>query len=147
MQPGEEFVAVLKEVNEEFQREDYCPACWEASPQNGGDLLGVWQSRVPEPREKKKLFIDDDLLVNFFHRLAGADGASRINLRFVLTLVLMRKKLLVYDRMDKLPDGTEVWKMHLKGSQEIHEVTNPRLDDEKIAEVSGNLSEILEGQL
>ena len=150
LSPGEEIIAVLKESSEEdeFLREDFCDSCWGArQPELAAGALGVWRCRIPRPQEKKKVFIDDDLLVNLFQRLSTADSQSGVNLRFVLALVLMRKKLLVYDRMERLDGDQEIWKMHFNGGDEVHDVVNPRLDEAKISEVSGQLGQILEGQL
>ncbi len=146
---GEEVVAVLRECGEEFKREDHCAACYNpAEPLPSADeIVGVWHTQVPEPQQKKKLFVDNELLANFFHRLEDADEPARINFRFVLALVLMRKKLLVYDGVEKQPDGQEIWKMHFKGNDTVHKVIDPKMDETKIAEVSQNLGEILEGEL
>ena len=108
-------------------------------------MVGTWRTRIPRPKEKKKLFVDDELLVNFFERLEGALPPEKVNFRFALALILMRKKLLIYDGSNKLPDGREVWAMHLKGGPAC-EVLDPRLDEEKIAQVSQQLDEILEGE-
>lgn len=145
--PGQEFVATLKETAEDFFREDYCAACFPGEEAMGGDIVGVWRSHVPQPQEKKKLFVDNDLLVHFFHRLEEAREPAKINFRFVLALVLMRKKLLIYDGREKLADGSEAWKMHLKGGGRVQKVIDPKMDEEKIAQTSQHLGEILEGEL
>lgn len=150
LSPGEEFIATLKEAGDELLREDYCPACWSGRPADSDedpDLLGTWQTRTPQPKEKKKLFIDDELLVNFFERLAGAESSVKISLRYVLALVLMRKRLLIYDGTERLDDGAEIWKMHLKGSDKTHSVIDPKMDAEQVAEVSRQLGQIMEGEL
>jgi hypothetical protein len=146
---GEEFMAVLKETPEQLCREDYCLKCWSAEGIEGAaaSALGTWKTRIPQPREKKRLFVDDDLLVNFLERLSDADAPAKIAFRYVLALVLMRKKLLVYDRTEKLDDGSEVWKMHLKGDGRQYSVIDPKLDEDGIAEVSRQLGQILEGEL
>ena len=146
--PGEELVATVAEGDDELRRQDYCLACWEAeSRDDSPDLLGVWRTRMPALKQKKKLLVDDELLVNFFQRLEGTDAAGKINFRFVLALVLMRKKLLVYDRAEKRDDGTELWTMHLKGEAAGYAVIDPHMDEEKIAAVSRQLGEIMEGEL
>ncbi len=148
MPSGSELVALLRELAEDFQREDYCVACGtEIQAATGADVVGVWRSRVPAPQEKKKLFIDNDLLVNFFERLEGTEEPAKINFRFVLALVLMRKKLLAYDGRSKLPDGREKWKMHFRGTEQAAEVIDPHLDETMIAQTSEHLGEILEGEL
>lgn len=147
--PGEELVATVVEADEQLERRDYCPACWEVvrAERDEADLFGLWRTRIPMPQEKKKLFVDDDLLVNFFERLDGSEDASRLSFRFVLALILMRKKVLVYDRSVKDEAGRDVWRMHLRGDERPHEVIDPQMDDEKIADVSRRLGEILEGEL
>jgi len=150
LQPDEDFVATITEGEEGFAREDFCTSCWDSkaqSEQAAAGRFGIWRSRVPQPQEKKKLFVDDELLVNFFERLADAEDEAKISFRFVLALVLMRKKLLVYDRADKGTDDRDVWTMHFKGSDAKHHVIDPNLDEDRIAEVSQNLGEILEGEL
>ena len=49
--------------------------------------------------------------------------------------------------MEKTSDGGETWEMHFKGSDAKHRVVNPKMDEDKIAQVSQNLGEILEGEI
>jgi hypothetical protein len=147
MPPGEEFTASLRTSGEDFVREDFCAACWNPQRESAADCVGVWKSRVPQPQEKKKLFLDNDLLVNFFERLSDAKEPARISLRFVLSLILMRKKLLSYEGTHKLPDGQDAWIMRFKGQEATHDVIDPHMDEAKIAEVSSHLGEVLEGEL
>jgi hypothetical protein len=148
LEPGQEFMATVREVDEGFCREDYCLPCWE-SRQDGdaGERFGVWRARVPQPQEKRKLLVDDPLIINFFERLDGAEAPVKIAYRFVLALVLMRKKLLVYDGMKRTDDGREIWRMRFKGTQDTHEVVDPHMDEDRIAEVSGQLGDIMQGDL
>ncbi len=146
-EPDEEYMAVLTEPAEGFQRHDWCLDCWEkADPASLPDLIGTWHTRMPRPREKKKLFVDDALLVNFFERLEGAEEQAKQNFRFVLALILMRKRLLTYERSVKDDQGRELWSLKLRGGRQC-ELYNPQLDDERIAEVNEQLSQILEGEL
>ncbi|NQU76543.1 MAG: hypothetical protein HQ546_09555 [Planctomycetes bacterium] len=148
LQENDQFMAVLVEDGQDFQRQDWCLPCWQSADIGGiANVFGHWQTRVPRRQAEKKTFIDDEMLINFFQRLQGSTAPARVNLRFVLTLVLMRKKLLVYERAVKDAEGNETWTMRLKSDGELHEVIDPRLDEEKIAELSGQLSEILQGHL
>jgi hypothetical protein len=142
--------AAPEEPEDQFARQDYCAACWAQAAERTGtspSLFGVWRSRVPEAREKRKTFVDDELLVNFFERLEGSDEPAKVQFRFVLALILMRKRVLVYDRMDRPADGQEVWTMHLKGSESHCQVVDPHLEEDRITEVSQQLGSILEGEL
>lgn len=147
MEPDEEFVATVVDSGGELHREDYCLGCYEASrARPAGETFGMWRTRVPRPQEMKRMFVDDALLMNFFERLGGAKEPAKVQLRFVLTLVLMRKKLLRYEG-SRREDGREVWKVTLRGRDRTHEVVDPHMDEEKIAEVSEQLGQILEADL
>ncbi len=145
---GMELVATVREVAEELRREDFCTDCWTARPHQDADaLVGLWRVRVPPPMEKKKLLIDDELLLELFERLEQADTAVKRDLRFVLALILMRKKLLIYDRAEPGDSGQETWVLHRRGSEHPLKVVNPRLDEARITELNTQLGQILEGQL
>lgn len=147
LEPKEEFVATVREVGEELTREDFCLACWEGHDhKEGQDIFGVWHAHIPQPQEKKKILVNDEVIITFFERLEAADDPVKLGFRYVLALVLMRKKLLVYDRMERR-EGQEIWLMRFRGSDKVHRVVDPRLDEEKIAEVSQSLGAIMEGQL
>jgi hypothetical protein len=145
---GSEIVAIARMSEGEIVREDYHVPCWvdplDREASKNLDILGVWRTTIPEKEAKKKLLVDDGLLINFFERLAGQEQPDRINFRFVLALILMRKKLLNYEGMDK-KEGRDVWKMRFKNETDIHEVIDPGMDEEKIASVSASLGEIMEG--
>jgi len=145
---GTDIVAVVREREGEFVREDFCPGCWQTREQTPDpDRYGIWRTHVPMPQEKKKLLVDDPLLINFFQRLADAEDPVKIGFRFVLALVLMRKKLLIYDGSTTADDGRDVWKMHFKATGEEHQVIDPKFDEDKIAQVSQSLGEIIEADL
>jgi hypothetical protein len=149
-EPGDDLVATVRDGEEELQRLDYCLPCWESSDQPDQPeqrLLGVWRTRLPQPREKKKLFVDDEVLVSFFQRLEDAEEDSRVAFRFVIALVLMRKKKLAYESSKTDDQGRDRWTMRLRGTDKTYEVIDPHLDEQRIAEVSDQLGQILEAEL
>jgi hypothetical protein len=90
--------------------------------------------------------VDDELLVNFFLRLADEREPTRIHFRFVLALILMRKRLLKYEETDR-NDSREVWCMRLVRDKSLHRVENPQLNEEQIERVSRELGVILHGDM
>jgi hypothetical protein len=146
--PGEEVMALARMTGEEILREDYSLAAWgeidTAALSADPDVLGIWRTRRPQPEEKKKLLIDDNLILQFFERLTGTDDPNRLNFRYVLCLILMRKRLLSYEGMERREDGTEVWQMRRRGEGSMHEVIDPKLDEDKIATVSQQLGDIMQ---
>ena len=142
---GEEFVAALIDGGEELRREDYCGPCWEArSAEGGGECFSIWRCRVPEPEKPRRQLVGNAALMELFDKLEAAVEPAKLNFRFVLGLMLMRKKLLIYDRSCRDADGGEVWTMHWKGQDAPLRVVNPQLDDQKIAQVAEQLGAIFE---
>lgn len=149
IEPNQEFVALVRMAGEELTREDYSLAAWaEIEPENpaeADDVLGVWRTHMPAAEEKKKLLVDDSVLLNFFERLEGTDDPARIDFRYVLTLILMRKRYLSYEGSATNPDGTETWTMRRRGTDNHYQVTDPKLSTDRITEVSASLGAIMEG--
>lgn len=138
--PGEKLLAALRETPAALERLDICPACWESFDKAG--LLGYWQTVMPAATARKKLFVDDDVLCELFERLADTEELAKIQFRFVLGLILMRKRRLVYEG-SRIDDGRETWIVRPRGREEKLEMLNPRLEESQIADVGNQLSEIL----
>lgn len=141
LEPAEQFYAVLFETPEGFERRDYGLDSWEGPPSG---FFSFWKSRVPETREKKQLFIDGDALTHLFVRLGDCREEVKKHFRFVLGLILMRKRLLKYQQTSHRGDS-EYWQMQIVRDQSMHEVLNPRMTDEQIEKVSRELGAILHG--
>jgi hypothetical protein len=141
LEEGEEFYTVLFEEGDSFRREDYSAAAWSGPPEGA---FCFFRGHVPVKEKRRKLLVDDDVLVNFFVRLADETAPVRVQFRFVLALILMRKRRLKYASSDVV-DGVEVWTMTTPRDQTVHPVVNPRLTDDQIEGVSRELSAILHG--
>ncbi len=139
---GEEHYTVLFEEGDSFRRADYALAAWNGPPDGA---YCFFKTRVPVREPKKQgLLVDNDMLVNFFARLAQETTPVRLQFRFVLALILMRKRLLRYEQTVH-DQGQEYWQMSLVREQSPHRVLNPHLTDEQIVGVSGQLGAILRG--
>jgi hypothetical protein len=161
-----------------FVRVDFCQGCWDQgrrpeqlSPEALGlvepgiqaklAMFSFWKTTVPMPQQKKKLLVDDTVLVDVFQRMEGKTEPQEVRFRFVLALILMRKRLLKYECTEEAEvppapaegapaaKAPEVWRMLPKATEPgggwgaaVH-VVNPHLNAEQIAEVSQQLSAIL----
>jgi hypothetical protein len=140
IEPGEKFFTALRDGPDRLQRIDVAPEHWAAVDKS--DLLGFWQTVMPHPEQTKKMFVDDAILTERFERLGDATEESKLNFRFVLGLILMRKRIVTYEGT-QVVDGKEVWSMKLRGRDTPLELVNPHLGEEQVAEVSRQLTEIL----
>jgi hypothetical protein len=139
-QIGEEYYAALVETEEGFQRQDFSSEYWNDA---NLDIYCFWKTRMQNPERKKKIFIDDQMLMSFFDRLAEESDPEKINFRFVLTLILMRKRKLKYDGC-KVEDGLEKWTMKVTGQDRIEIVINPHLTEDQIEGLTSQMGQILQ---
>ena len=141
LEPGEEYYAALVDKKTCFERLDYSVEYWNA---HKPEVFSFWKTTVAAVNEKKNLFVDDSVLTNFFERLESEQESVKINFRFVLALILMRKRILKYEQTKRNGDR-EVWRVRQTGSKETHDVINPQLSEEEIEQVSAQLGSILRG--
>lgn len=138
-----------------WQRLNFCPECWNSGkrPTAPVEMFSFWKTLVPESQKKAKTFVDDTVLLDLFNRLADREDVLDLRFRFVLALLLMRKRLLKYEGTSPLPEPLktkyaaltplpEAWNMTLRGGIAVI-VLNPHLTAEQIGEVSQQLSGIL----
>ncbi len=143
IEPGEEYYGALVEVEQGLQRRDFCCEFWEREkPQ----AYCFWKTKLAPPNEKKELFISDDMLVAFFERLANETEPEKVSFRFVLALVLMRKRRLKYDST-KMEDGREIWRLRMTGDKDLVDVVNPHLDEDQIEQLTSQIGQILQADL
>jgi hypothetical protein len=141
---GEKYCAAIRETTAGIERLDVSAKCWPDVEKNG--LLAFWQTVMPKADEKKKIFVDDEVLCSLFERLADAVEPAKISFRFVLGLILMRKRLVIYDAT-RHDAGCDVWVVRLKGKTEEMDLLDPKLDEQQMAEVSQQLGQILNENL
>ena len=177
--PGDTYYATLVELTQEqlaqmsaadrsknalgLRRLDVSAPAWEQG-QRPENLFGYWKTIVAQPNQKKKMFVDDSVLLNLLERLAQATEPERIAFRHVLALILLRKKLLRYDGIEKRDDPDQDgpvqdwWQFTPKLDPakgplgKWHEgntlsVLDPRLDDSQIEQVTAQLTQVLDGEL
>ena len=140
---GEEYFAALVETEGGLERRDFSAEFWQSS---APEVYCYWRTKLPDPQQKKQLFVDDDMLMAFFERLERESEQEKMNFRFVIMLVLMRKRRLKYDSTITR-DGAEVWRLRVVGADQFVEVTNPHLDEEQIQQLSAQIGEILQVEL
>jgi hypothetical protein len=140
IEPGMKFFAALRDTPTGLQRIDVLPEHWDSIEKPG--LLGFWHTTMPRPEHKKKIFVDDAILTELFERLGDATEEAKLNFRFVLGLILMRKRILAYEG-SRNDEGREVWSMKMRGREQPLDLLNPHLGEEQVADVSRQLTEIL----
>jgi hypothetical protein len=143
---GEEYLGALVETDQGLARRDFCADYWQSKKP---DVFCYWKTKLPYPDQKKQRFVDDEMLMAFFERLENETEQEKINFRFVLALVLMRKRRLKYDTT-RIEEGKEIWRLRIVGDKSAErriEVINPHLDEGQIEQLSSQIGQILQMEL
>lgn len=92
--PGDWCYSVLIEEGGEQVRRDYSENAWDGPPE---DAIGVWRRRVPEAEQVRAKPLDTEALWRFFLDLCDQANPIQETFRYVVALLLLRKKRLVMD--------------------------------------------------
>jgi hypothetical protein len=141
-EPGTVFNAYLYETSSGYERRDFCLRC--ALPAEP-EPIGFWRTRRPQPTARKTAPFDREAVFAFFQRLQAADSAGQLQFRFVLALLLWRKKVLKFDDTVHGDNG-EVWRFTQPQTHETYNVARPELDEAEIERLSNQLEQLLAGQ-
>ena len=115
-------------------------------------MFSFWRTTVPRSDAAPRLLVDDAVLMDIFERLAADDRPQRIAFRFVLALILMRKKMLKFTGR-KTEGAVERWLLQPRASASDQqagppiEVINPNLADDGVRDLIDQLSEVLQSEL
>ncbi len=142
-QENETYCSALYDKGTEFERLDFCVDCWSGETP---EMFSFWQTRVPPKAEKKKLLVDDEVIMDFFVRLQDATDELKVNFRYILALVLMRKKRLKFKDVRRT-DDREFLVLDLPRNGGTYEVLNPDLTEDKISQVTEEIGKILNVQI
>lgn len=154
LSPGEPIVATLcdapagDESGHEFVRRDFSIDSWN-SGRRPESLVCFWRTVAPEPDQRRRMLVDDDTMVELFDRLEGDDRAQRVAYRWLICLILLRKRLLRQVRIDREGD-TEWWLVQKRGMDDTVapiRVLNPRIRDEDLQELAEHLGEVMQSEL
>jgi hypothetical protein len=146
LRPGERYFTALLEEGETFVRQDFSEEAWQGPP---AAAFSFWTGRVPTATEPNKPRFDDDLLEECFLRLEpqaeGNEPATtpeKINFRYVVALLLIRRKRFRFERT-LLDGGIEKLEIAHARTGEKHFVVNPQLTDEEMNQVQEEVFRVL----
>jgi len=88
----------LYEENDSFIRRDFCLGCW--SEQLSEASFSHWRTKH-SVEKKVNPFVDDEVIFAFFEKLSEETEGHKTDFRYVLSLMLMRKRWLKLTGIDR----------------------------------------------
>jgi hypothetical protein len=146
--PAEEYVSAVFEVPTSpehphgMARMDFCQQHW---PANRPEYLAFWMTRAPVPEvpAKRPLVIDDARLLDVFFRLKDIEDPAKLDLRYVVGLMLIRRRRLKVEGTRRRGDHSFML-VRKSRDKEIHELLDRPLSDEAIAAVSREIGSLMD---
>lgn len=133
---GELCWSVLVEREGRLVRQDYSQAGWTGPPP---DAIGHWSCLVPEtPEVSKPRLMDADSLFDYFQQLEESPNVIQRQYRYVLALLLLRKRRLTLDEVIDV-DGQPAMRLVGTCGEGPYEVSEEHLSEDQIRSLQEQL--------
>lgn len=140
LKPGEKYFGVLAFDGDRLVRRDFSPEGWTGPP---AGAFGHWAGRVPANADaSRRLPIDDEMLLECFRRLSGEPEAAQQQFRYVVSLLLMRRKRFRFEDVVKNDGGDTLILRDARTGERI-EVADPGLNDEQMSSMERDVYQML----
>ncbi len=139
--PEEEvYLSALYDEDNTFVRKDFCVECWDKK--DGENLFSYWKTKIPKKPEVVEKYARIDVFYDLFNKLENETDLSRINFRYVLSLYLMRKKVLKLINTRK-SDDNEYLVLHNAKEDNDTEVLKPQLSKKEVLAVTDEIGKLV----
>lgn len=138
LQPGDYFYSVIINDGDEYQRVDISDAAWKGPPD---DCVGWWRTQVPTLATLRMKWAPNDVMVHYFESLA--DDPAKRDTRFILSLLMLRRRLFSQREIETNPDGSEEIIYDCSRNNKEYRVTVVELSENRMEQVQNELAELL----
>jgi len=136
---GEVCYSVLVPEGAAVVRRDYAAEAWPGPP---AGALGWWQTTIVDPQAGRLHWAPSDVMLNYFERLLDDPAAE--DARYVLALLLVRRRVLRVEEYEKDAAGRETLVLHCGRNDATYRVTEAMPTPERAAAIQQQLAELLQ---
>ncbi len=139
--PEEEiYLSALYDVNNTFVRKDFCIEC--CDKKDDENIFSYWKTKISKKPEKVERYAKIDVFYDLFNKLENEKDLSRVNFRYVLSLYLLRKKVLKLITTRKSSDSEYLVLHNVKEGTDT-EVLKPQLSKEEVLAVTDEIGKLV----
>jgi hypothetical protein len=138
LRPGEAFYSTLAAEGATVVRRDYSLEAWQGPPEG---ILGWWKSRMPERNSKRLHWAPNDVMLELLESLA--DQEDRQDLRYVLALLLIRRRVVRKEETETDEQSREVSVLYCPRRETTYRVVTVLPTDARAQEIQQELSRLL----
>ena len=137
--PGETFYSVLMPQGADVVRVDYSEDGWSGAPEGA---LGWWKSQMPDAAGNRKAALaPGEVVLQYFEQLENDE--ARQDLRYVLALLMIRRRIMRLDDTQTDEQGQETLVLHCPRNEADYRTPVVVPDDARAAEIQDELSRLL----
>ena len=152
---GEAYIAALVEVpatdssEPTLARMDFALEAWAAGarPAPPAALIGFWRSEVPERGKPKSPLAEASEIGELFEHLSEATDPRRLAFRYLLALILVRKRRLVVEGSRRDGEGRSYLLVRWRGAEHkddpLMDVLDPALDETSVEAMAEELEAVM----
>jgi hypothetical protein len=138
LKPGEVYYSTLVSEGARVLRHDYAAEAWQGPPEG---IVGWWKSVVPHREGKRMHWAPNDVMLELLEELEGQDDKQ--DMRYVLSLLLVRRRVLRLEEMEQDPSGGEKSILYCPKREKNYEVQTVTPDDARAAAIQEELARLL----
>lgn len=136
--PGEAFYSVLIAAGPDLVRQDFSVDAWQGPPEGA---VGWWRSQMPGPNDRRMHWAPNDVMLDFFEQLA--DQPDKQDMRYVLALLLTRRRVFRAEESEVDPEGRELLVLYCPRREITYKVPAVVPDESRINAIQEELAKLL----
>jgi hypothetical protein len=138
LREGEEFYSILAAEKGQVHRHDYAAESWAGAPDTA---LAWWKSRMPTREAKRGQLAPNEVLLQLFAELEGIAGKA--DMRYVLALLLVRRRVLREEEVQRDEGGHEVMMLYSPRDENTFQVEVVTPGERRTNEIQAELAKLL----
>jgi hypothetical protein len=138
IKPGETFYSTLVMEGARIVRQDFAADAWRGPPQG---VLGWWKSQVPTESSRKIHWAPNDVMLELLEQWES--DPAKLDSRYVLSLLLIRRRVLRLEETERNEAGQEVAVLYCPRRETTYRVITSVPDDQRAAEIQNELGRLL----
>ena len=141
LKPGDSFYSVLVRDGASVSRQDVIADAWDGPPD---DCLAWWKSEVPDPKSKKTHWAPHDVMLHYFAELQDqADRPDQADVRYVLTLLMIRRRIFRLEETETDDEGHETMILFCPRNETEYRVDVTTVSRDRAKEIQGLMAQLL----
>jgi hypothetical protein len=135
---GETFFSILVEEDDVYVRRDFASENWQGAPEK---YVGWWKTKVQNISDKKAKLAPNEVMLNLFEQIRTNSGQA--DLLYVLSLLLIRRRLFKYDREEQDENGQKKMIVYAIKENNSFEIPVAMPDLSRLEEIQSQLADLL----